>query len=186
MSYQSACVVHKSNMAYWIGLQKALQQWGVTDLRPEAAVDVCLWDVCRDGVVKTGDHVAVRAEGDVCWHHGVCCEDGQVADNCKKGGLKKRTLVDFIASHKAVQFARVQYDGDDDMARLETAARANACVAYQMDNHEEFCKYHLVNFNCEAFATMCRTGRYDHDFTRCESFLHKVHTDSASHLGCKF
>ena len=137
----------------WRFLQTAIRAVGIDDLTPTRAEEVGVCNLVVEAA--PGDHVAVRRSPDVAWHHGIfVCggRDAAVIDNTPDGGIRQRSLAFF--TDKAMQAVIVRYDGDSAtlLSFSHLSSRVVACV-------QPAAIYDVIGFNCESFATWCRTGR---------------------------
>ena len=139
----------------WDLLQAALLAIGVNDLTPSHAdeVEVCELIIAASG----GDHIAVRTGDDVAWHHGIFgCggSDAKVIDNRPDGGVRVSPFSLFMKN--ARQVAIVRYENDSAQRRNYTLWIAGVVAEWQPAP-----VYDVLRFNCESFASWCRTTRWD-------------------------
>ena len=136
------------------------------DLSPSRAVPVLPEGL--GGVAKPGDHIARKSYSEGFWHHGIFVGQNPdsliLGDYCvldsspRKDGsssVQISSLKDFLGKQPVQAAAIIRYDGDEDLGRGN--ALTNACLIREQGTEN----WHLVANNCEAFATLCWTGRYD-------------------------
>lgn len=124
--------------------------------------------VLPEGLVAAalpGDHIAVRnAHG--YWHHGVfygpnpdknILGDYLVVDCCPRDNgpsVQLGTIKDFLGENPEAA-AIIRYDGDQELGRKMAWTEAEKLL------REGFPDWNLLANNCETFATLCWTRRYD-------------------------
>ena len=107
-----------------------------------------------DACVDCGEHIAILGHGDVAWHHGIYVGSALVVDNCKRDGVRSRSLKSFVEDNCASLIVKVKYVGDCSIQRKATIERAKAFL-----KEADALQYNLAHFNCETFAMICRLGR---------------------------
>jgi len=126
-------------------------------------------------VAKPGDHIARKSRSEPFWHHGIMKGAGEslgtflVIDSFPHEGqpsVQTRTLDDFLGDDVEAA-AIVRWGGQQELGRQLALYSAEK---YEAANSE---RWHLSDNNCEAFATLCWTGRSD--FEAVTILLHKLH-----------
>ncbi|DBB02812.1 hypothetical protein WJX77_006302 [Trebouxia sp. C0004] len=139
------------------------------DLSPENAVEVPPSGLCS--IAKPGDHIARKLADELYWHHGMMGELGDtpglffVIDNFPhdddEPNIQSRSLEDFLAGADravVVPWTATDKAGNDVTgAGRELALRTAKASA---DSKQQM-PFSLVGHNCEAFAVMCWTGRWE-------------------------
>lgn len=139
----------------WDLLQAALSAIGIDDLTPSHADEVEVCELIQ--MAKGGDHIAVRTREDIAWHHGIfACgggPDARVVDNRPDGGVRVRPFSLFMKD--ARQVAIVRYENDSAQRRNYSLWIAGVVAEWQPAP-----VYDVLRFNCESFASWCRTTRW--------------------------
>jgi hypothetical protein len=128
--------------------------------------------------LSRGDHIVVRSAGsNAVFHHGIYIgpytpQGGVDAAKPKKfvvdmfgephegkqgASLRLRTMDEFMRTKGFPELAVIRYSNDTQAARDRSA-----CLALRTQHELCDCTglYHLLGFNCNHFATWCRTMRW--------------------------
>ena len=111
-------------------------------------------------IAEPGDHIAVWRDKRGYWHHGIYCgedanEDAFVIDLMPEMGVSSRSFDDFI--HREDTAIVIDYD-DNAFPKEVSLMFAKYAVEY---SKECPITYNTVNSNCDKFALMMRTGRWE-------------------------
>ena len=108
--------------------------------------------------IPFGTHIAVPFYkcNQVAWHHGIYFSEGIVIDMMEEQpNIQFRSLRDFFkindVSH--LDFAIVKYSHDSPEMLALTCLRA-----FFLQQNPPTILYNAAYFNCESFATFCRSG----------------------------
>ena len=114
--------------------------------------------------LKPGDHIAVpfgSLSPNSPWHHGIYVGDRKVIDfsgpSKEDGAIATRSMKEFMG--RASFVVVVDYDVDTEESRRISIQRATLCMKSGTK-----VVYNALLFNCEHFATFCKTSRYDVTF----------------------
>ena len=153
----------------WECLQHLLKGIGVNDLRPARARDIGVFSL--GSKASPGDHIAIRRDEDVAWHHGIFAGSGfgdqGVIDMQRNGDVMLRSFDTFMGDqHRLAQAVIIDYDGEGDPDECRYRA---LCRALTVAMGPEFQQpvYSLLGANCETFATWCKLGRCDIVTVKC-------------------
>jgi len=110
--------------------------------------------------VLPGSHIAYKTEtkvlGENIWHHAIYDEDEKIIHMVESGEGICITSVEKFMKDAKQQCVIVEYENDNDDMRKSTRIVAN----YLLKSLGSTALYQIVNFNCEHFATICRTGKW--------------------------
>jgi len=141
------------------------------DLFPSNAVLISVLDWKE--VLYDGAHVAVAFRTDnplaeIAWHHGIYVGNRTVIDNNDRdnsSSIRLTSFEEFIEVGDIMSsFALISYEDDNDEKRNISLNCANTLLNSESNVNSKL--YDLVSFNCQHFATFCRTGqlRLAHDY----------------------
>jgi len=110
--------------------------------------------------IPFGTHIAVPffKFNQVAWHHGIYVSEGKVIDMMEEQpNIQSRSLNDFfkINNVSPLDFVIVNYSHDSPEMLALTCLRA-----LFLEQNPPTITYHAVYFNCESFATFCRSGYF--------------------------
>lgn len=127
------------------------------------------------GVAKFGDHIARKSRSELFWHHGIFKSKGQalgtylVVDSFPHEGqpsVQTRTLEEFLGDD-AEAAAIIRWGDQPQLGRqlaLYAAGQYESAISETRN---------LLDNNCEAFATLCWTGRCV-EFAAVTDLLHAM------------
>ena len=135
------------------------------DLTPATAGEVDMVDFAD--VLRPGDHVVVRERDYPVEHHAIylgrSSDTGNrtsVADlwgsDQENAVIRIRPMSHFLAGRTQLLVVHYSFDARTDRFRTLTYALARAMAANRVLG-----LYNIVGYNCQHFATFCRTFRYD-------------------------
>jgi len=145
-------------MDHTCNIQDLLEEIGIeeTDLKLKKAIEYDTFVFLLN--LKRGDHVAIKNEQDLYWHHGIYVgtnsEDIAIFIDMRGAIITIRPYNEFF-DIKGRQVVMI-YDGDNDEALEKTA---NIAIKIAELNISEPI-YDLLKGNYESFAAFCRTGKY--------------------------
>jgi hypothetical protein len=156
-------------------LEAALTKLGIKFILPHSAQHVNITELSDE--LSRGDHIVVRSAGsNEVFHHGIYIGPytppggrgetkprkyvvdmfGETHEGSAGASLRLRTMEEFLRTRGFPELAVIRYSEDTQAARDRSADLALSTQQL----HD--CKglYHLLGFNCNHFATWCRTLRW--------------------------
>jgi hypothetical protein len=165
----------------------------VIDLVPSRGRRLNLVDFNFRDKLKPGDQIAVgffKFERTViAYHHGIYIGKENVIDmndNAGEPSIQQRSLESFvnIGDVDRSVIILVEYENDSDEKLIATISFAN--VLMNSSANEQKNLYNIFMFNCEAFATYCRTGnlRYNNEIKLiCTDLILPAHSNKNMRIG---
>lgn len=110
--------------------------------------------------IPFGTHIAVPFFkcNQVAWHHGIYFSEGKVIDMMEEQpNIQSRSLKDFFEVNDVSphDYAIVEYSQDSPGMLALTLLRASF-----LEQNPPLMPYNVAYFNCEGFATFCRSGYF--------------------------
>jgi hypothetical protein len=175
-----------------------LQQVNEMDLSPSKKE--ILREYCFPNLLP-GSHVAIKTKSliptqDHVWHHGIYVGNHQIihmfGDTKEDACICLVSTEDFFkASIWEGWFAHVLYQSSSPkQVSIEFNLELSCRLAFLLKDTLGIEKghYHIAYFNCEHFATFCRTGkwRYEHDVQMKQLSALTLQDDDLIKPSCKF
>ena len=156
-------------------LEAALTKLGIKCILPHNAEHVGIAELTDE--LSRGDHIVVRSAGrNEGFHHGIYIGPytpegeanaskpkkfvvdmfGEPHEGKQGATIRLRTMDEFMRTKGFPELAVVRYSNDTQAARNFSAGLALRAI----QAHDRSGLYHLLSFNCDHFATFCRTMRW--------------------------
>lgn len=114
--------------------------------------------------IEIGSQIAcqtkIRVLDSFVWHHGIFIGNKQVIH--MSGATKENATIQCVSVNKFMENAQsrcvvIHYDNDNEELRLLTCYFAHFFLEAHGSKER---LYNIYSFNCEHFATFCRTGKW--------------------------